>query len=116
MESLRKKEDFKKTIYGGKRIKLKYLSASLLFNDKGKPRVGIAVSRKTGKSVVRNRIRRRIREAVRAVLRETDQENFGFDMVFFPAREAATAPFEDLKEEVRELIRRGREHIEKNNQ
>ncbi len=36
----------------------------------GRPRLGITVSRRVGKAVVRNRIRRRIRECFRLKLRE----------------------------------------------
>ena len=37
-------------------------------NDLDRPRVGITVSRRVGKAVVRNRVRRRLREAMRARL------------------------------------------------
>ncbi|MEJ5185702.1 MAG: ribonuclease P protein component [Candidatus Geothermincolales bacterium] len=115
MESLRNKRDFKKAIYGGKRIRLRYLTASFTANDLGKPRIGISVPKKMGGSVVRNRIKRRVREAFRLAFKEGEQEGLGIDMVFFPVKEVVTAPFEELKAEMREFIRRGREVIEKEN-
>ncbi len=89
---------------------MNYLSASLIENDLGKPRIGIAVSKKLGKSFVRNRIRRRIKEAVRLVLEESENSGWGVDVIFVPTGEVKNAPFEELKAEVAELIRRSREH------
>lgn len=115
MEYLKKKEDFIKVIRRGKRIRLRYLSASISGNDQRRPRVGISVSRKAGKSVVRNRIRRRLREAARIVLREMGAADLGVDILFIPTGEAESAPFEELKLEVAEIIRKSREYKENEN-
>ncbi|MFN3648419.1 MAG: ribonuclease P protein component [Armatimonadota bacterium] len=68
-------------------------------------RMGIAVSKKVGKAVVRNRVRRRLREIVRALLPEWKQ---GFDAVLVARSAAAEAEFAELEAAVRELARRAR--------
>jgi ribonuclease P protein component len=57
----------------------KHLSVRLRPARHGQVRLGVVVSRKVGKAVVRNRVRRRLREAMLALLRA-------------PARPAAAAP------------------------
>lgn len=65
-------------------------------------RFGLAVSRKVGGAVVRNRVKRRMREICRRELPA------GADFVFTLRREAADAPFEDLRREVSRLAARSR--------
>jgi ribonuclease P protein component len=65
--------------------------------------VGIVVSRKVGKAVVRNRVRRRLREALREQLRAPVAEAaaFGsrpsFDLLVIARPSAATADYHELK-------------------
>jgi len=69
----------------------------------GEVRVGIVVSRKVGKAVVRNRVRRRLREALREQLREPVAEaaTFGsrpsFDLLVIARPSAAAADYHELK-------------------
>ena len=62
-------------------------------NRQGKTRLGVTVSTKLGKAVVRNRTRRRIREVYRL-----NEEKFqpGWDIVVVARTKAVEAPFEKL--------------------
>ena len=59
--------------------------------------VGIIITKKVGKSVVRNRIRRRLREAIRMILaKETFCKKY-VDIIIIVKPEATTANFWQLK-------------------
>lgn len=67
-------------------------------------RVGFTVTKKTGNSVVRNRIRRRLREAIR--LAGPAGLQAGCDYVLIGRREALAASFVDLRGEVEHAFRK----------
>lgn len=75
--------------------------------------MGIVVSRKVGKAVVRNRVRRRLREATRALLREGVAPSAmegalpSFDMVVIARPSAAEAPYAQLLHALRQAFERG---------
>lgn len=76
--------------------------------------MGIVVSRKVGKAVVRNRVRRRLREATRALLREgvapaaLEGPVPSFDMVVIARPSAAEASYHDLVHALRQAFGRGK--------
>jgi ribonuclease P protein component len=72
-------------------------------NDLSHARVGITVSRRVGKAVVRNRVRRRIREAARMRLPELAT---GFDLVFVARPASARAEWPALKMAVEQTLGR----------
>jgi ribonuclease P protein component len=74
-------------------------------NQLGAPRVGVSVSRRVGKAVVRNRVRRRVREAVRSRWAELEP---GRDLLFIARPAIAEASWSDVRGAVDTLLRRGR--------
>jgi ribonuclease P protein component len=63
---LRRKADFDAAYAGGRRFGNGFFGVTALWNDKGWPRLGLAVAVRTaGGGVQRNRIRRIIRESFR---------------------------------------------------
>lgn len=75
--------------------------------------MGIVVSRKVGKAVVRNRVRRRLREGLRELLAEplTEQALFAsrpsVDLLLIARPSAATADYHELKRSLRSALGRG---------
>jgi ribonuclease P protein component len=72
-------------------------------NDLPRTRVGITVSRRVGKAVVRNRVRRRIREAARLLLPNVAS---GFDLVFVARPASAGADWSGLRLAVEQTLGR----------
>ncbi|MEJ2667971.1 MAG: ribonuclease P protein component [Deinococcales bacterium] len=83
---------------GAKHLSLRWRPA-----QHGEVRVGIVVSGKVGKAVVRNRVRRRLRAALAALLAEGVRREAchgkapSFDMVIIARRSAAEAGFWELR-------------------
>jgi ribonuclease P protein component len=73
-------------------------------NELGHPRLGVSVSRRIGKAVVRNRVRRRIREAIRLQTANLA----GFDLLFIARPAVAAADWSALRGAVDDLLRRAR--------
>ncbi len=100
-ERLRKSSDFAAVFehgrsFPGKRVVVYLRENGLPFN-----RVGVAVSRKLGGAVTRNRLKRVMKEAYRAseaALRE------GLDLVLIPRSRARTASFQEVRAELLEAF------------
>jgi len=69
----------------------------------GPTRLGLAISRKVGGAVVRNRLRRRLREVFRA---ERSRLQPGWDIVIVPRRQAAGAGFAALRADLLSALER----------
>lgn len=94
MDHLRKRRDFLAAAKAERAGATSFLMQGRDRGDAGTVRVGFTVTKKTGNSVVRNRIRRRLREAVRRVL--PDAGRAGFDYVLVAREAALRTPFETL--------------------
>jgi ribonuclease P protein component len=92
--------DFDRAMRSGRRASSEYLALFVSDNDVGRPRVGLAVSRKLGNAVVRNRIKRRLRELVRPLLTRTKG---GRDVVIVARARAVDAEFARLRQEIEML-------------
>lgn len=100
-ERLRKNREFAAVFergrsFPGKKVVVYLLENSLPFN-----RVGVAVSRKLGGAVVRNRLKRVVKEAYRA--NEAGLRK-GLDLVLVPRSRAKTASFQEVKAELFEVF------------
>jgi len=79
-------------------------------NNLGYSRLGVSVSKKVGKSVVRNKIKRRIKEIIRT--------NYGFikngwDIVFSVRPLSVDLEYTNMEKEVKNLLKRGRIYSDK---
>ena len=64
-QGLKKDSDFRKVYKHGKSFASRYLVMYILNNKSENSRIGISVSKKVGKAIIRNKVRRRIKEAYR---------------------------------------------------
>lgn len=96
-KSLRKQFQFKNVYKRGKSFADKFLVMYVLKNNLSENRLGISVSKKVGKSVVRSRICRLIKENYRL-----NEKLFarGFDIVFIARNPASNADFYKIKESI----------------
>ena len=101
---LRKRSEFRQVYDQGFRTSSAYFAAVCLkVEGQARAKVGFAVTKALGGSVVRNRIRRRLREAVRLSLGGLAP---GWAVVVQARKGALDAPFEDLRKEVEKLFAR----------
>lgn len=86
---LRKSADFRAVSRQGRRLIRGPLVVLYLPRPDAGPRFGLAVSRRVGNSVVRNRVKRWLRESIRGERGDLSAH----DVVFIARRHAATAGF-----------------------
>ena len=79
INTLKKNYEFKNVLDKGKFYCGKYIIMYISKNKKDKNVIGIAISKKSGKAVKRNRLKRLIRESYRL---ESNQLNKGYNIVF----------------------------------
>ncbi len=66
--------------------------------------VGIVITKKIGKSVIRNYIKRRLREALRAILAKEPLKKSYIDMIIIVRPEATSADFWQLKDALSAIL------------
>jgi ribonuclease P protein component len=109
---LSRSRDFDAVYRQGRSVSTRYL---VLYwfgrenGDGGPPRLGIAVPKKVGGSVVRNRVKRRLREAWTRVLGDVPEGN-DYVLVVRPGLADASEArgFDWLEERVREILEKAR--------
>jgi len=100
---LRKKQLLKKVILEGKTIVANDFSIKILRNNFSYPRFCVIAPKKIFKKAVeRNKAKRRTKEMIRKVL---PQLSFNYDIIVFPKKEVLNKKFENLLEEIRELLK-----------
>ncbi|MFW7382042.1 MAG: ribonuclease P protein component [Oligoflexus sp.] len=85
---LLKRREFTRILQGGLKIVDPYMVILACNNERDTSRLGLIVSRKVGKAVVRNQVKRRLRESYRQILDKPK----GLDLVViarFPITEAS---------------------------
>lgn len=70
LQSLTRKSEFKIVFEQGRKFPSKHLILYVLPNRLGRSRIGLAVSKKVGNAVTRNRVKRRLREVFRKLFAE----------------------------------------------
>lgn len=98
MITIKENSIFKKAYYKGKKEVTHNLVLYYVPN-KGSTRIGITVSKKIGKAVVRNRIRRLVREGWRAFCVKE-----GFDVVIVARTSAANSDFFAIKNSLYNML------------
>jgi ribonuclease P protein component len=105
VERLRHPREFQRVFQHGKKLVAPTFVLSILPTSASHSRLGLAVSKRVGKAIVRNRIKRLLRELFR------QHKMFlqpAYDVVFVARREAAAASFEEYTRQFRRLLRRCR--------
>jgi ribonuclease P protein component len=104
---LRKRSGFLAVQQGGRRVSGRTMVVYAMPQADGKngnvPRLGVTVSKKVGKAVMRNRVKRWVREGYRRML---DARLKGTDVVVIAKPAAASSSYQATTEEMRGLLRR----------
>lgn len=100
-DRLRRRVDFESVRDEGRRVSDQLLVMGFSRSDGGRSRFGLAVSRRVGSAVVRNRVKRRLREAIGSLeFRE------GWNVTVSARQRAARADYWGLRASVEALARR----------
>ena len=94
--------EFRRIYRKGKSVVSPYMVLYCQKNRQGRTRLGITVSTKLGKAVVRNRVRRRLRELWR--LNKQDMVP-GWDIILVARVRAVEASYQKLDKAYRKLLR-----------
>ncbi len=103
-EKLRQRMDYQRCYRKGQRRHGRLISIHFAPNEHDHPRVGITVTKKVGKAVVRQRLKRRTREIYRRW--SYRRELPALDMVIHFKPAAQGSGFAALRDEVRALVRK----------
>ena len=105
MNIIKENSDFQKVMKNGKWYTSECLTVYILSNNLNSNRIGVAVGKKAGKSVVRNRIKRLIRESYR--LNES-AINQGIDIIIVwrSSTESSKITFENIQTSLLKCLNR----------
>lgn len=102
-EKLKKTYEFKNVYNNGKSLADQYIVMYFLKNGLNTNRVGFSVSKKIGKSVVRNHVRRLMNESFRLL---DVNLNSGFDIIFIARNKIIEADFHIIQQSMKRLLKR----------
>lgn len=100
---LKKNYEFKRVYNRGKVYSNNLLVLYITENNEGYNRVGFSVSKKVGKSVVRNKVRRRIKECYRL---NSNRIKEGYNMVFISRVRAKDALYSEIEKAMISLFKK----------
>ena len=102
-ESLKKNFQFRHVYHRGRSIANRHLVLYMVKNGTQGNKLGISVSKKVGKSVVRSHVTRLIRESYRNM--EEDIKT-GYDLVFIARVSCADATYHEIRRSLRHLLKK----------
>ena len=102
--SIKENSDFKRLYYRGKSEARRSVALYFRKNRFSYNRLGITVSPKLGKAVVRNAVKRRLKENYRLLQGLLEK---GYDIVIVARKRAAQASFYELKNDLESALRDG---------
>lgn len=102
---LRSNMEFKRVYSKGKNYWNRNLILYVRKNNTNITRIGFSVSKKIGKSVVRNKVKRRMREICRLRL---DQLKEGYDLVFIPKKNVVDLTYKELESAMLHILKVGK--------
>ncbi|MBV4420035.1 ribonuclease P protein component [Clostridium tyrobutyricum] len=100
---LRKNAEFRAVYRRGKSFSNNLLVLYVYKNRKNFNRLGISVSKKVGKSVIRNRIKRLIKESFRL---NCDNFKTGYDLVFIARNASNNKDYSNISSSIKNLIKK----------
>ena len=100
---LKKNAEFRVVYKRGKSFSNNLLVLYIYRNNKSFNKLGVSVSKKVGKSVVRNRIKRLIKESIRL---NCDNLKVGYNMVFIARNASNDKSYRDIESSVKYLIKK----------
>jgi len=103
--SLKRNDDFQYVFKKGKTKGSSVLVVFVVPNDMHLNRLGVTVSKKMGKAVVRNKLRRRIKEGFRTFEEELTIGS-GHDIVILPKPDLATVSFAEVVKTLKYLMKK----------
>jgi ribonuclease P protein component len=100
---IRKNVEFRAVYRRGKSFSNHLLVLYIYKNKKDTNRIGVSVSKKVGKSVIRNRVKRLIKECYRL---NTSNLNKGYDLVFIARSAASDKGYNEIDNAIKNLFKR----------
>ncbi len=100
-QRLRKRAEFESVRSRGKRVSDRLFVLTVAHSELARTRWGLAVSRRVGNAVVRNRVKRKIRESIRDMTCKT-----GLDVIVSARPAAADAGSESVRSSLHQLAGR----------
>lgn len=102
-QRLRRRRDFDAVYRTGRLVHTGFLSVRVRRTELERSRIGLAVTKRAGGAVMRNRIKRRLRAAI-----DTLGLPGGWDVVITARAPAATVPYDELVRVLTRALRRAR--------